>query len=309
MIVSNTQKLVKPNLFIIGAPKCGTTALSEYLREHPSVFMSRPKEPHYFASDMKKYRRFHTLDEYKGLFADCGSEKTVIGEASVWYLYSTEAVKNIARYNQGAKIIVMLRRPAEMVYSMHSQHLVNLAEDVPDFEKAWFLESRRARGECVPSGIRHLPNLFYSKIAAYGTQLQRVYQHFPRNQVHVILYDDFAGDTSTVFENVEQFLSIPPSGKSEFKRINSNTELRVPVIKKFIQLEHKYTRLHRKKYFKWSGDFGKKVMERILNIVEPEVERPILGEAIEAKIVENYLAEVELLSRLIKRNLDHWNAR
>ena len=59
----------KPNLFIVGAPKCGTTALSEYLRQHPNVFMTNPKEPNFFADDMPKRYIAKTIDDYISLYS------------------------------------------------------------------------------------------------------------------------------------------------------------------------------------------------------------------------------------------------
>ncbi len=103
----------KPDFFIIGAPKCGTTALATYLAEHPNIQLSDPKEPHYFCKDLKAggppvasdkdyVRRFFPGLEESGASA--------AGEASVWYLYSDVAVRNILRFQPDAKFIVMLRK-------------------------------------------------------------------------------------------------------------------------------------------------------------------------------------------------------
>ena len=85
----------RPNFFIIGAPKCGTTALYEYLRTHPRVFMPQIKEPHYFAADFPTYRTIHTEPEYLRLFSPARPEQTAVGEASVFYLFSQVAVRNL----------------------------------------------------------------------------------------------------------------------------------------------------------------------------------------------------------------------
>ena len=112
-----------PNFFIVGAPKCGTTALCEYLKYHPNVFMSTPKEPHYFAEDFERYRHVKTEDKYLALFGDCNDRHLMIGEASVFYLRSTRAVSLIRDFNPDAKIIVMLRNPVDMVYSLSLIHI------------------------------------------------------------------------------------------------------------------------------------------------------------------------------------------
>jgi hypothetical protein len=77
----------KPDVFIVGAPKCGTTAMNHYLGQHPEIFMSKHKEPHFFGSDLVSRNSDFVRDkkEYLALFADVQSERRV-GEASIWYL-------------------------------------------------------------------------------------------------------------------------------------------------------------------------------------------------------------------------------
>ena len=64
--------MTRPNFFIVGAPKCGTTALSEYLREHPNAFLCQPKEPHYFATDFPTHRYVTKEEAYLKLFREAG---------------------------------------------------------------------------------------------------------------------------------------------------------------------------------------------------------------------------------------------
>src|SRR5687767_1010670 len=103
----------KPNFFIVGAPKCGTTSLYEYIRVHPEVFMPDRKEPAFFCSDFYKPRRMKE-EEYLSLFREAGSAKW-IGEASTWYLYSDKAREGIKAFCPDARIIIMLRNPVDMM--------------------------------------------------------------------------------------------------------------------------------------------------------------------------------------------------
>jgi hypothetical protein len=98
---------MKPAFFIIGVPKCGTTALVSYLSEHPDIFMSEPKEPHFFADDFPHYKEFiPTVADYEKLFEDAALKSSArVGEASVWYLYFKSALKNIHAYRPDAKLI------------------------------------------------------------------------------------------------------------------------------------------------------------------------------------------------------------
>jgi hypothetical protein len=115
-----------PNFFIVGAPKSGTTALHTYLGMHPEVFMG-PKEAHFFAPDV----RIEPLDSDKYFEGFVGAEgKACIGEASVFYLYPEKAAAAIHEFNPNAKIIVMLRNPVDLLYSLHSQFQFDQLEDI-----------------------------------------------------------------------------------------------------------------------------------------------------------------------------------
>ena len=118
------RNIQPPNFFIIGAPKCGTTALSEYLRTHPDVFFSEPKEPNYFNSDVvsKKLYYYTSLEDYlEKCFSGAEGYKAV-GEGSVRYLSSAVAVDNILKLYPNAKFIIMLRNPVDLGYSLFHQH-------------------------------------------------------------------------------------------------------------------------------------------------------------------------------------------
>ncbi|MEQ9093167.1 MAG: sulfotransferase, partial [Miltoncostaeaceae bacterium] len=204
----------RPNFFILGAPKCGTTALSEYLRRHPQVFMSSPKEPHYFCDDFDYYyapgRR--SLDHYLHLYDGAGPEHLAVGEASVWYLYSQTAAANIAAFDPGARAIVMLRNPVEMVPSLHSQLLYTVDEDERDPARAWALQEARARGDRLPAGVRVPAFLQYGPAASYAAQIERVMAVFPPERLLVILFDDFRADTAGTYRRTLEFLGVPDDG-------------------------------------------------------------------------------------------------
>src|SRR4051812_43170535 len=107
--------------------------MNAYLDQHPDIFMGE-KELHFFGNDLKIKSRI-TEEEYLSKFINAGNAK-IIGEASVWYLYSASAAAEIKAYSPDAKIIIMLREPVELMYSMHSQHLYDGNEDVADFSGA-----------------------------------------------------------------------------------------------------------------------------------------------------------------------------
>src|SRR4249920_1791560 len=125
----------RPNLFIVGAPKCGTTSLHQYLSQHPQVFMSRLKEPHYFARDIENRSTWcaRSFEEYLRHFEDA-RDHVIVGESSTWYLYSHVAAQAIKECIHDVFIIAMIRNPIDAMYSLHGQFLWTGNEDILSFE-------------------------------------------------------------------------------------------------------------------------------------------------------------------------------
>lgn len=204
----------KPDLFIIGAAKCGTTSLYEYVRGHPQVFMTRAKEPRYFAPDLAIGTSGHDLNyphdeaRYLALFADARDEKR-LGEASVRYIYSREAPRLIAEFQPRPYIVAMIRNPVDMIYSMHNQRVSEGHEDITDFEQALAAEADRREGRRIPAGSnRHLS--IYRDRARFSGQLQRWFDTFGRERVHVIVFEDMVADPAAVFRRVLEFIEVDP---------------------------------------------------------------------------------------------------
>ncbi len=209
-----------PSFFIVGAPKCGTSALAKFLSDHNDIYMSKPKEPHFFATDIDESTRLVlTLKHYLSLFKKARQDQ-LCGEASVWYLYSKDAIKNIYEFNSKAKIIVMYRKPADMIYSLHNQMMLSHEEDVMEFENAWKLSWERENGNFIPKNCRDPKKLYYHKIANYYEQIQNVYNFFSKEQVKIISFDDFQKNNLEIYKDVLKFLKIDYDNKKVFERIN-----------------------------------------------------------------------------------------
>ncbi|MBT7296466.1 sulfotransferase, partial [Candidatus Woesearchaeota archaeon] len=170
----------KPNFFIVGAPKCGTTSLYNYLAEHNDIFLPSMKEPHYFTIDRPSKRRMTTLDEYLSLYNDVEPHHTAVGDASVSYLNSKIALESIKKFDNNAKIIVMLRNPVDLIYSQHSQLLFSVDENVKNFMVAYLLQDKRKAGKRIPKTCRDSSFLQYTERAQLGKQIQRLYNIFPK---------------------------------------------------------------------------------------------------------------------------------
>lgn len=298
----------KPNFFIVGAPKSGTTALSQYLSEHPNVFMTNPKEPNYFSDDMPKRYIARSLEDYLLLFKNSNSSHSVSGEASVFYLYSSCALQNIYNFNKQAKIIVLLRNPVDIVYSLHSQYVYNFVEDEKDFEKAWNLQESRRIGLNLPGNSRVPKILQYKDVAMLGNQVEKLFNIFPNDQVKLILFDDFADFTKKVYEDVLRFLGVPIVGKASFARVNENKIPRIFKLNRFLHNPPDFIRKIVQILYKTFGiDIGEIIMRFILNLNSRKVERKRMSPDFRKKLITEFQEDILKLSNIINRDLSHWN--
>lgn len=231
------------NVFTVGMPKAGTTSLHQYLSQHPEIFMSEDKEPHYFSFDLTeageslhgstKYTRYPNLESYHRLFASRASAQ-VVGESSVFYLHSKRAAAEIASYNPDAKIIIMIREPVSFLYSLHAQGVYSGNETESDFERALLLQPERRSG-AIPSTTRFPSRLYYDEHALLAEQVSRYYEHFPREQIKVILFDDFVADLSNSYCDVLDFLGVDASFVPDFINHNPNTRIKSSWLNNIIQ--------------------------------------------------------------------------
>jgi hypothetical protein len=141
----------------------------------------------------------------------------------------------------------------------------------------------------------------------FGTQTERLLATFPRQQVKLILFDDFAVSPQKVYEDVIDFLGVPRDNRTEFPRINDNKRARITWLKDFIRrpppaLRRAYHRVKAKVGAERVGALTKEILT--LNTVTEK--RPPLAPALRAELVEAFRDEVALLSRILNRNLSHW---
>jgi hypothetical protein len=297
----------QPNTFIVGAPKSGTTALFHYLSQHPLVFSTNPKEPHYFATDLPGSRFVTDLQTYGGLFKKARDHHQVLCEGSVLYLYSKEALTNIKAFNSSAKLIAMFRNPVDLIYSFHSELIYGREESEEDVEKAWHLTPLRKQGQAIPRLNREPKLLFYDEIAKYGEQLERLLSLFPETQVQVIFFDDFIQNTEAVYKKVLTFLGLP-FHPVDLNPINENKQHRNPWIADFIQRPPSFLLNPYLKTKKLLGlqNTHLRLRQPFLQANTLTVKRKLLNVELQEKILQVYASDIEKLSKLTGHNLNHW---
>jgi len=215
-----SEATCRPNFFIVGAPKSGTTSLHNYLSEHPDVFMSRNKEPCFLAPDFFSPAYPQTEEEYLRCFEGYSGESRV-GESTSTYLYSKLAAKRIHEYAPDAKIIAMVRNPVDLVLSLHAQRLKEGNENIARLDDALEAESDRRQGKRIPVGFRYPKEyLLYREYGKYAEQLKRYFREFGRESIHVVIFEDFKRDTVSEFAKVCHFLNISTKFKPDMRIYN-----------------------------------------------------------------------------------------
>jgi hypothetical protein len=308
-----------PNFFIVGAPKAGTTSLYHYLDQHPQVYMSAIKEPNFFAAEIRKenfdpklhrgiardardLRRFLSgpmrqkrfggivadWKDYLRLFANANNE-SALGEASVCYLWSPTAPDRIAARIPDARILVMLRDPAERAFS---QYLHGLGIGA----------IRWSFREHIERNLQHRSGLFsvhypFLELGLYSEQLGRYLERFGRN-VWVGFHEDFKSRPLEVYQNICRFLGVA----HEFSPCMDRRHLEAQV-----------PRLSSMGWLMRSG-FGRAAAR-----VTPSGLRPLMRRALIRRpgttrmdpadrryLLDFYRQDIRKLASLLGRNLDHW---
>lgn len=295
----------RPDFFIVGAPKCGTTALYEYLRGHPQVFMPFHKEPLFFGSDLgTRYGRMSQA-EYLALFADADPAHRA-GEASAWYLYSTAAAREIAEFSPDAQIFVMLRNPVDVMHAQHSQLLYNQQEDIVSFADALDAEADRRQGRRLPPGPVRPENLRYRDMVRFSEQLERYLEVFGADRVHTVIYDDLLADVGGVYERALRFLGVDDDGRRAFTRANENKRIRSSLLQRLVYAPPAPIRrlipvLRRSRVVHRARDV-------VLRLNSQPARRGAMDPDLRRRLTAELAPEVRRLGELIGRDLSAWSA-
>jgi hypothetical protein len=296
---------MRPNFFIVGAPKAGTTALYLYLKQHPDVFMPEAavKEPHYFTPELRHPTFLRTPEQYAAIFEQARG-KSRVGEASVFYLYSKEAARHIREFDNDARIIVMLRDPVDMIYALHNEHFTNGIEQYRSFEDALTAEDRRATGtEHVGKAVS--PELFfYRKIGAYSSQVERYRALFPRDHIHYIFFEDFAQDTAREYRRTLEFLGVDTSFQPAFPRVNESRQVRSRWLQRLLLARPKFLQ----KAVRCLSPT--RLRHGLLNLAfqynSPIARRPPLNDGTREQLRREFSPDVKDLARITGRDLSRW---
>ncbi len=305
----------KPNFFIVGAPKCGTTSLYEYLRQHPDVYMPHSnerywlyKEPYYFCDELIDWPGLRIQDEksYLSLFKSAGNEKC-IGEATALYLFSQQAAKRIKNFAPEAKIIIMLRNPAEMMKAWHHDCVRWGHENVINFEQALSLENERKRGKQLPGGSGYPGCLLYSEMATFAPQIKRYFDVFGSASVKIVLLDDLANNPLRTYAEVTRFLEIEDSFIPSFEQHNqrktvTTADLITFRLKRFLRSNAAWT----KNLKPLIPSAFKNLYRHGISKIEKPINLPVVDLSLMKSLTTQMESGINQLGLLIDRDLSSW---
>ena len=294
--------MILPNLLIVGAAKSGTTSLHNYLDQHPDIFMSKHKEPHFLINNEIGNSRIPNgisdINEYSNLFV-AGSNAKYRGESSAMYLQFPDIViENIKRnLANDVKIIIMLRNPIDRAFSgYHHVKRYNIDENLSFEDAIEKSEKRYFKNTNITPASR------YIHIGMYFDFVNKFFAHFG-NKVHIIIYDDFIENTKNELDKIFNFLDVKKSKidtekqymtggwkwKNSFQR---KIFMKQNVLKRVLKiiLPNKYFRL--------------KIRNLFLRFFTKPTEK--MNDDTRIKLKNIYKKDVSKLSDLLNRDLNYW---
>jgi len=210
--------MIKPNLFIIGASKCGTTSLWYMLKQHPDVFLATPKEPLFFS--FSNYQ--DNLKWYEGLYNNVKMEK-IIGEASPVYSETTlipEIPQRIYDYNSEAKIIYIVREPIDRLKSVWRQTLSTGHWHKLVYKKYCDIDVPIMPKDFIKA-VYEYPS--YLEATKYWTNLNNYREFFNEKNILLLFFEDLKTNPQKLYSKVCSFLNIEPHiAKTNFEKKNDS---------------------------------------------------------------------------------------
>jgi hypothetical protein len=293
-----------PNFLIVGAKKSGTTSLYYYLKQHPDIYMPDVKEPDFFTDGAP--RAVRTLREYQELFAGWNGQKA-LGEASTSYLPSQNAANKVFRLLPEAKIIIVLRNPVDVAYSMWGMMHLDYGLEKLSFSEALQEESRRMRDKGFLSSCGSWPgNFFYLHLGLYYEQVKRYIDIFGPEKVQVHIFEEFKEDPLKSCRQIFDFLGVdhdfvPIVEKHNIAAISKSRVFQRLLAKPHPFLMNIYWRLpHRVRILVYQ------MLQFVYKLNRKTAPRPPLDKTYRKELKAKYMRDIQRLERLLSKDLSVW---
>ena len=301
--------MCKPNFFVIGAGRSGTTSLYNYLKQHPDVFMSPIKETNFFAyegeaarsrfmGDLEKKDHFPvvTIENYLALFRGT-SGKRAIGEASPLYLHSPHAATRIKEFAPEAKLIAVLRHPVDRAYSSYYMHVRERREP------RGFEEAIRQEQEGAENLSLMLPQSCYLRLGLYAQYLLPYFEIFGRTQLAVYLFDDLKADPQRLMRKLFRFLNVADDFVPDTSHQYNAGGVAPNRFWQTLLMKNNMTAALGRRLPVWARHRALKIQDtaRSRRLVKPQ-----LSPELRRELTEFYRPDILKLEDLIQRDLSGW---
>jgi hypothetical protein len=295
----------RPDLFIVGAPKCGTTAMTRYLEAHPDVFVADRKDLHWFGSDLGfRNREREPEAAYLARFDAAGDARWAC-DSSVWYLYSTRAASEIRAYSPDARIIAMLRHPVPAMHALWSQLRLNGLgdEDIGDFAEALAAEPDRAAGRRIPPHTPLPEALRYRHVVSFSTQLERYLDAFPADRVRVVVQEEMRADTAGTVRGIYAWLGVDPDVQPDLGRVNTNKSVRSEGLRRVLRATPAGVK------DALPPGLRRRLSQALRKLNSRHAAREALDPALRARLEAELAPEIRRIEAVLGREIPAWTAR
>ena len=313
-------------IFIVGAPRCGTTTLAAFLKEHPRICYPLVKEPHFFlqhdtrdleATALRDLVEREYLDRFYG---QCLAGRDTGVDGSVSYLYAPEHLVPALSLWPDAKFVIALRDPMTMLPSLHARLKYTGDETISSFEDAWEAIPDRAAGRRIPRSCYEPRWLRYDEAGRFATYVERMFEVVGRERCFISLFDDLVADPAGQYRAMCQFAGIVPFEGTNLSPRRESRGFRYGWLQRLIKRPPSFARnyLAGKHFAQRERDLDApagddQIAEKVFSVRKrllrwnriPLPKRPI-PLPVQTDIRARLKPEIDHLARLLDRDLSHW---
>ena len=295
---NNLESIKRPNFFFVGHTRSGTTSLKEELEQHPEIYFYYPKSwqkpngPFGFESSFKNDEEF--LEEFRGV-----KEKRV-GQKRGDYLSCPWAAERIKKFSPNAKIIMTLRNPIDVMYSLHATMLYReTVEDIEDFGEALKMEEERKKKygyKVIPK--KYHPHMLYRETVRYSQQVKRYFELFGEENVKVTIFDEYIKNKSSILRDILKFLDVDEDFEIKHVNTNAGRKYRSRTIHSAV-MTNKFGVRGVLRNIPGSAKIYRKINNN-------EFKRKTLEPSLRKSLQDDLKKEIDELSLMLKKDLSYW---
>ena len=313
-------------VFIVGAPRCGTTTLADFLKEHPRVCFPVVKEPHFFLQhdirglDGPALRDIVEREFLDRFYGHCDASRDTGVDGSVSYLYAPEHLLPALALWPDAKFIIAVRDPMTMLPSLHARLKYTGDETIERFEDAWAAIPDRMAGKRIPRSCLDPRWLRYDEAGRFGSYVERFFDVIGRERCFISVFDDLIADPEGQYRAMCEFVGLEPHARTNFSPRRESRGFRYGWLQRLLKRPPSIARdyLAGRQFRQRGRDLDEdeaddmvrdkifSIRKRLLRWNRVALEKRPIPLAVQRDIRDRLTVEIDHLGRLLGRDLGHW---